>query len=163
MIIRAENTPDALRYNRPTESEIGILIVENNDESVNSRDIVMRTRFDSFQHTNEGHRHYDTLHYVLIFPEGDEGWTIMSRSNNETITVMQWYKYCFILRGNNDENELHFFGKLFQQYIGDGDMRNVGRRYILTFFFYWLSSPHAANYINIVGRLGKPDLFITCT
>ena len=70
MIIRAENTPDARRYNRPTESEIGVLIVENNGESVSNRDIVVRTRSDSLQHINEAHRHYDALHYVLIFPEG---------------------------------------------------------------------------------------------
>ncbi|KAG2210393.1 hypothetical protein INT45_005489 [Circinella minor] len=119
MIIRAEGTPDARRYNRPTESEIGVLIVENNGESVSNRDIVVRTRSDSLQHINEAHRHYDALHYVLMFPKGDEGWTITSRSNNETITVMQWYKYCFMFRGNNDENELHYFGKLFQQYIVD--------------------------------------------
>ncbi|KAG2211445.1 hypothetical protein INT45_011464 [Circinella minor] len=203
MIIRAENTPDARRYNRPTESEIGVLIIENNGESVsNNHDIVVRTRPNSLQHINEAHRHYDALHYVLIFPKGDEGWTISSHSNNETITVMQWYKYRFMFRGNHDENELHYFRKLFQQYIvdmyakmesnhllyiplnqsrlrsdlysnvadavllGDNDMSNVGRRYILPSSF--TGSPRHIQQLyqdamSIVRRFGKPDLFITFT
>lgn len=70
MLISAENTPDPRRYNTPNESEIGVLIVENDDVEANRRDIVLRARSNEIQSISEMHRLYDALHYVLIFPEG---------------------------------------------------------------------------------------------
>ena len=70
MVISAENTPDARHYNVPSESEIGVLIVENDDVEANRRDIVLGARSNELQFISEMHRLYDALHYVLIFPEG---------------------------------------------------------------------------------------------
>lgn len=56
---------------------------------------------------------------------GDAAWCIESRSqhrNNRKASVMNWYKYRLMYRGRDDDsqrNDLHRFGKLFQQYIVD--------------------------------------------
>ncbi|KAI9321382.1 hypothetical protein BX666DRAFT_2118233 [Dichotomocladium elegans] len=50
MIIRAENTPDPRRYNRPNVAEIGMFIVDNPcHEDTGNRDIVIRTRNNELQ------------------------------------------------------------------------------------------------------------------
>ena len=43
-----------------------------------------------------------------------------STSNNHNITIMEFYKYRLMVRiDNNNTNNLHRFGKLFQQFIVD--------------------------------------------
>ncbi|KAG2210809.1 hypothetical protein INT45_013594 [Circinella minor] len=158
MIIRAENTPDA----------------QNNGESVSNRDIVVRSRADSLQHINEAHRHYDALHYVLIFPEGDEGWTITSRSNNETITQYTVDMYAkmesnrlLYIRLNQSRLRSDLYSNVADAVLlGDNDMSNVSRRYILPSSF--TGSPRHMQQLyqdamSIVRQFGKPDLFITFT
>lgn len=90
MIFRAEGTPDPRRYNSPTSSEIGVLIVgaddmENGMEPKH-RDIVLRLRGPENQlsRIKEIHQHFDPLQYVLMFPFGDPGWHCALRSYDPT-------------------------------------------------------------------------------
>ncbi|OAD68566.1 hypothetical protein PHYBLDRAFT_172987 [Phycomyces blakesleeanus NRRL 1555(-)] len=84
----AEGPRDQRRYNAPTASEIAVLIM-NNEEGT-SRDIVLHTRANFQQNINEYHQSYDALHYVLLFPHGEDGWTIDASSlSGEHVTVMQ--------------------------------------------------------------------------
>ncbi|KAG2209025.1 hypothetical protein INT45_002605, partial [Circinella minor] len=69
MVIRSENTPDRRRYNAPTAEEVGIIIIDNHDENIGNRDIVLRTRSNQLERISEMHRFYDALQYVLIFPQ----------------------------------------------------------------------------------------------
>ncbi|OAD74205.1 hypothetical protein PHYBLDRAFT_167630 [Phycomyces blakesleeanus NRRL 1555(-)] len=113
----AEGPRDQRRYNAPTASEIAVLIM-NNEEGT-SRDIVLHTRANFQQNINEYHRSYDALHYVLLFPHGEDGWTIDASSlSGEHVTVMQWYSNRLMYR-RNTQHLLHLFGRLFQQYIVD--------------------------------------------
>ncbi|OAD66801.1 hypothetical protein PHYBLDRAFT_70206 [Phycomyces blakesleeanus NRRL 1555(-)] len=113
----AEGPRDQRRYNAPTASEIAVLIM-NNEEGT-SRDIVLHTRANFQQNINEYHRSYDALHYVLLFPHGEDGWTIDASSlSGEHVTVMQWYSNCLMYQ-RNTQHLLHLFGRLFRQYIVD--------------------------------------------
>ncbi|CEP09855.1 hypothetical protein [Parasitella parasitica] len=85
MIFRAEGTPDERRYNRPSASEIGVLIVggdDNDNQQPRNRDIVLRLKGpgNELSRINEIHQHFDPLQYVLMFPYGDSGWHSELRS-----------------------------------------------------------------------------------
>ncbi|CEP09841.1 hypothetical protein [Parasitella parasitica] len=78
-IFKSKETPTPRRYNDPTASEIGVLIVggdDGPDTERSNRDIVLRLKGPKNSHTriNEIHKHYDSLDYVLMFPTGDSGW-----------------------------------------------------------------------------------------
>ncbi|KAG2210181.1 hypothetical protein INT45_004502 [Circinella minor] len=125
LVICAEGTPDQRRYNRPTGDEVGLLIVDGSYKGQSGdRDIVVQTRSNQMQWISVNHRFYDAMHYVLMFPQGDEGWNIGAQCiDGSRVTCMDWYKYRLMIRSNNDniegQNDLHRFGKLFQQYITD--------------------------------------------
>ncbi|KAG2215862.1 hypothetical protein INT45_004465, partial [Circinella minor] len=125
LVICAEGTPDQRRYNRPTGDEVGLLIVDGSYEGQSGdRDIVVQTRSNQIQRISVNHRFYDAIHYVLMFPQGDEGWNIGAQCiDGSRVTCMDWYKYQLMIRSNNDniegQNDLHRFGELFQQYITD--------------------------------------------
>ncbi|KAG2194274.1 hypothetical protein INT47_009684 [Mucor saturninus] len=113
----AEGPQDHRRYNAPTAEEVAVLIMNN--EPGTSRDIVLHTQTNFHQKIDEYHRSYDALHYVLLFPFGEDGWTINSKSlAGNNMTVMQWYSGRLMYRPNS-HHHLHLFGRLFQQYIVD--------------------------------------------
>ena len=71
------------------------------------------------QNINEIHRSYDSLHYVLMFPLGNDGWHVNIRNSrgNGNVTALDYYCYRFMVRSGL--NYLHLSGRLFQQYIVD--------------------------------------------
>ena len=62
---------------------------------------------------------YDSLHYVLLFPLGDDGWHIHVPHNRgkSNVTALEYYCYRLMIRGGI--NHLHLSGRLFHQYIVD--------------------------------------------
>ena len=75
MIIRADGTPDPRRYNAPSAPEIAVIIPgDGYSEGVASRDIVLHEHTGGLQRITESHCAYDSLHYVLLFPLGENGW-----------------------------------------------------------------------------------------
>jgi hypothetical protein len=109
-----EEKPRPRRNNAPTADEICFLMSDTLTAS--KRDNVIRTPSE-LEHISELHRHYDALHYLLMFPHGDAGWTIDTRSKGRRITTMNWYSYRLMIR--DDGHDLHLFERLFQQYIVD--------------------------------------------
>ena len=79
-----------------------------------NRNIVLHTRSNLLQHINENHRYYDAMHYVLMFPQGDAGWTIDAGD----VSIKDWYCYRLMVRPDT-QHDLHLFGRLLQQYIVD--------------------------------------------
>ena len=67
---------DSQCYNVPTTSEIAAIIVgdNNNPSNVSNRDIILHLHEGGLQHISELHRAYAPLHYVLLFPRGEDGW-----------------------------------------------------------------------------------------
>ena len=124
LVFRAEGVPDRRRYNRPTGgSQVAAIIVggDNDDNAVtNSRDIVVQYQDSSVARVSESNQFYDPLHYVLLFPFGEPGWSIatLSTASNQNLTIMQFYSFRLMYRPS-DGHLLHLFGNLFHQYIVD--------------------------------------------
>lgn len=134
MVFKSENTPDPRRYNPPTHNtEIGILIMDDNvgrdPTQPTNRDIVLRFKRSSepgrdTQTIKEINQNYDPMHYVLIFPTGNFGWNIETRSVDaeKKVSIMDFYSFHLMYRlpaNNNGSFDLHLFGALFHQYIVD--------------------------------------------
>lgn len=65
---------DQRRYNRPTTSEIAVIIPGTGEEQVDRRDIVLETRSHQLKRISELHSAYSALRYPLLFPNGQQGW-----------------------------------------------------------------------------------------
>lgn len=124
LIFRAEGLPDRRRYNRPTqESEIGVIIIgggSSDDDAVSGRDIVVQFQDNSTDRVSAMNQFYDPLHFVLLFPFGEEGWSIetFDSSGENGVTVMEYYKFRLMCRPSSN-HLLHLYGNLFHQYIVD--------------------------------------------
>ena len=125
LILTADSTKDSRRYNLPTSSEISVIIPGSNSKEPSSRDIVLyRRSTDDPQghkiiHIHETHPKYDPLHYVLLFPYGEDGWHVGIKQNNSErqISPMEFYSYRLMQRSNF--NIILKSGRLLHQYIVD--------------------------------------------
>lgn len=82
IIIRADRTPAGeheRRYNAPTISEVGAIVV---GDQANRRDIVLRRRNNTLQCVSETHRLYDALQYPLLYWQGQDGYDITLKMVN---------------------------------------------------------------------------------
>ena len=56
------------------QNEIDVLIPgDGNQETSNHRDIILHLQEDSLQRISHLHKSYSSLHYVLLFPTGKNG------------------------------------------------------------------------------------------
>ena len=121
MLIHTDRTQDPRRYNAPTASDVAaIMIGDGYDINPSNRDILLRLHDGGLQRISELHPSYDPLHYVLLFPKGDDGWHIdiplIGSVRRERITTMQFYSYRLQIR---EGDWLQHAGRLYQQYIVD--------------------------------------------
>jgi hypothetical protein len=72
--IVADPEKDHRRYNTPTVDEIAVVIVGNDQQSNDGRDIILRPRDGGLQQISNLHSAYAPLHYVLLFPLGTPEW-----------------------------------------------------------------------------------------
>jgi hypothetical protein len=70
----ASRTKDAHRYNVPTADEVAALMVGDGSEAVDRRDVVLAQQAGPFRRISELHVEYMALHYLLLFPYGEDGW-----------------------------------------------------------------------------------------
>jgi hypothetical protein len=67
----------------------------------------------------EIHPSYNPLHYILLFPIGDDGWHIdmllLGAKRRERVITMQFYSYRLQIRDGDCQRA----GCLYQQYIVD--------------------------------------------
>ena len=120
MTIRADSGPDHRRYNAPTAPEIAVIMPgDGYSEGVATRDIVLHARTGGLQRITECNCAYDSLHYVLLFPSGDNGWhlKIPHSRDNGNITPMEYYSYRLMVR--SAVSYLHLYGRLYRQYLVD--------------------------------------------
>ena len=104
------------KYNLPMQSEVAALIP---GETVSNLDVVVHTREGRLRRIPVTHRSYDPLHYVLLFPYGEDGWQLgLKKSNNRTLTASDFYCYRLQVR-DGDFNLLMKSRRLMQQYAVD--------------------------------------------
>ena len=67
---------DLRRYNLPTaNNEVAAIIPgDSSEEHSNHRDIILRLRGGGLQRISHLNPSYSSLHYVLLFPHGEDGW-----------------------------------------------------------------------------------------
>ena len=76
---------DHRRYNRPTASEVAIIMPGTGEEQVDRRDIILQARSGRFKRISELHSAYCALRYPLLFPNGQQGWYPNIHSSNKYI------------------------------------------------------------------------------
>ncbi|XP_065318893.1 uncharacterized protein LOC135926887 [Gordionus sp. m RMFG-2023] len=110
-----------IRYrNKPTSSEIAVLLPADGSDHIAHRDIILKTISGPLRRINELHSSYDPLQYVLLFPRGDIGYhpSIHYRnSTNKYVTCREYYAYRFMRQ--DDENVILRSKSLFHQFIVD--------------------------------------------
>ncbi|PKC00614.1 hypothetical protein RhiirA5_382331 [Rhizophagus irregularis] len=103
MIIHGDRTRDSHRYNAPTASEVATIMVGDGHELyIANRDILLQMHDGGLQRILEIHPSYDPLHYILLFPRGDDGWHVdvplIGAKKKERVTTMQFYSYRLQIR-----------------------------------------------------------------
>ncbi len=87
---------DLRHYNAPTANEVGALMVGGNVHEADAHDIVIRLTNGYFQLVSPLHSACASLHYVLLFLDGHNGW-----HDNIPLNGFQWDGFGFI---QDDEN-----------------------------------------------------------
>ncbi len=130
---------DLRRYNAPTVDEVGALMVGGDVDEADARDIVVCSTNGYFQRVSPLHNAYVPLHYVLLFPDGRNGWhdniplngfqwdgfgfiqddenALGGKHGSTRVTMLQFYAY--ILQHRVDEEWILRAGRLLQQFIVD--------------------------------------------
>jgi hypothetical protein len=111
-----------LHYNAPTVDKVGALMVGGDVDEVDTRDIVVRSTNGYFQRVSPLHSAYVPLHYVLLFPDGRNGW-----HDGIPLNGFQWDGSVFI---QDDKNTV-------------GGKRGFARVTMLEFYAYMLQ--HCVN------------------
>ena len=74
--LRAERNQDLRRYNLPTaNNEVAAIIPgDGSEQRSDHRDIILRLRGGGLTRISHLNPSYSSLHYVLLFPNGEDGW-----------------------------------------------------------------------------------------
>ena len=60
----------------------------------NAREIILSLKDGGLRRICETHRSYDALEYVLLHPQGQDGWHLNARmENGKKMTAMKFYCY----------------------------------------------------------------------
>src|SRR5271156_695035 len=125
--LHVEQSADKRRYNLPTVNEIAAIVPGDGSENVRSdRDIIVRLIGGNLQRISHLHPSYSSLHYVLLFPHGEDGWSNAipahpgPSGNVRSANVSQRCYYAYRLHARPGEQPLLLRGgNLLQQYIVD--------------------------------------------
>src|SRR6202158_3044945 len=118
---------DRRRYNLPTVDEVAAIIPGHGEEEVDeNRQIALRYKDGGLRFMSHLHPLYSPLHYVLLFPKGDQGFhNKIPVVEQEGVSVRsphvsQRCYYTFRLHPRPMEpSDLFRGGRLFQQYVVD--------------------------------------------
>ena len=130
MVIRlhAERNQDLHHYNLPTaNNEVAAIIPgDGSEDCSNHRDIILRLRGGGLKRISHLHPSYSTLHYVLLFPHGEDGWhseipaNVGPNGRGQAQHVTQQCYYAYQLHPRPGQQPLLLLGgNLFQQYVVD--------------------------------------------
>ena len=91
------------KYGAPTSSDVAVLMIGDGcDIEPSNRDILLSQREGGIKKISELHPSYDPLHYVLLFPRGDDGWhadiPLLGSGIRKRVTQMQFYSYRLQIR-----------------------------------------------------------------
>jgi len=89
----------------------------SNSTTINPRSILIRRRgHQQPQFINILSRHYEPLHYVILFPYADIGWGPQPLPGIPRLSQIQWYRSRLLA---NDDERFTIFGRLSAEYVVD--------------------------------------------
>ena len=117
-------------YCAPSAAEIAAAIPQRSGNTVNreSRQIILYKKGGSLQTIKSFNAAFEPLHFVLLFPRGEEGWhpniPLIANSNtkksttrqNKFVTRQEYFKYRVQIR-MDEFPILHLSGRLFQEWM----------------------------------------------
>nr|XP_043631506.1 uncharacterized protein LOC122602955 [Erigeron canadensis] len=118
---------DMRQYNKPTVSEVAVLITNDFGENIEPRDIIVSPKNGGLRRISELHQLYMALQYPLLFPYGETGYhpeipyhknTGRRKTKRNTVTMREFYCYRIHYR-SNEGTTLFRGGRLYQQYLVD--------------------------------------------
>ena len=121
VVIRADRVPQGQHqrtFNAPSGNDVAAILPEGQE---GYRDIVLSNRDSTIKRITEIHRSYDSLQYPLLFPRGEDGYTILCRqksNHREKMSMLQFYAFR-IMQRDGDFNILLRAGELSHQFIVD--------------------------------------------
>ena len=93
-------------FNVPLTNEESVLLDGNH---FGNRDIILHSRGGHLKRINELHRSYDPLQYPLMFPFGDDGYSIdipQAINSKKMVSCMSFYSYRLMIR-DDSFNQIH--------------------------------------------------------
>ena len=82
-------------YNLPDGCEVAAIMPGD----IGNLDVIITTRGGVLWRINQIHRSYDPLHYVLLYPHGEDGYQLgLRRSNNKTLSPKDFNCYRLQIR-----------------------------------------------------------------
>ena len=131
---------DQRTHNLPTAEEIAVIILEEEvHHAIDNRDVVLQARGGQLEQISQTSPSYATLHYVLLFPKGENRWhsripicgaQLREQGENarqrdgekwaglQVVSDMCYYAYHLHVR-DGPHPPLFYGGKLFQQFVID--------------------------------------------
>ncbi|KZP20021.1 hypothetical protein FIBSPDRAFT_708719, partial [Athelia psychrophila] len=124
--LRCAPNQDRRRYNLPTADEVAAILPGDGSQPTDSRDIILRLRAPEgpLQRISDGHVAYACLHYVVLFPHGEDGWrwdlriVHPEKEQPRRVSQIRHCAYRIHVRPNHFNTILRG-GRLFQQYVVD--------------------------------------------
>ena len=124
----AERHQDLHHYNLPNENEEVAAIIpgDGSEERSNNRDIILHLSGGGLKQISHLHPSYSSLHYVLLFPYGEDGWHTdipaqpgpQGQQRSPKVSQRAYYAHRIHARPGI-QPALFWAGKLFQQYVVD--------------------------------------------
>ena len=124
----AERHQDLRRYNLPNANEEVAAIIpgDGSEECSSHRDIVLHLSGGGLTRISHLHPSYSSLHYVFLFPYGEDGWHIDipaqpgpdGQRRSPKVSQRAFYAHRLHTRPGL-QPALFWGGKLFQQYVVD--------------------------------------------
>ncbi|XP_026435826.1 uncharacterized protein LOC113333615 [Papaver somniferum] len=125
--LQYNKSTDIRRYNLPTADEIAVIVPEITYKEIGVRDIILHLRENNgLKQISECHPAYLPLHYVLLFPFGELGWSPTMRQwdavtqtyTKTKLSQMEYYSYR-IFEHTEEYSTILRAGKLFQEFLVD--------------------------------------------
>ncbi len=128
MWIKKDIKDDQRRYNAPRSNEVAVVFHNTDGEPPFERDIAVYSRDGGLIQISIVSGNCDPRTYLLLFPNGDEGFKLKIKmtSTTEFISHLQFYSYRLAIR--DDFKPILSAGKLTQQYIVDTYVKVEGNR-----------------------------------
>jgi hypothetical protein len=122
-------------------------VAGNDPSTTTTRDVIIKHRGGSLSRISELNSKYDPLHYVLLHPRGELGWSPEIKEVMPQATAMNYYAYKLAF-WYPDYSLHHWSGRLFQQYCVDQYVKIETER--LSYILYNQDNFRVEQYYGVV-------------